>query len=64
MFPAESFERVLALWVLPFMFDWSLDPRAQLGLLCLFTAFAFWNNDLLFFVFFIMGICTCISRER
>jgi hypothetical protein len=45
------------------MFDWSLDPRAQLGLLCLFTAFAFWNNDLLFFVFFVMGICTCISRK-
>lgn len=30
--------------------DYSLDPRSMLALLCLFTAFAFWNNDMLFFL--------------
>ncbi len=40
------------------MFDWSLDPRSQLALLCLLTAFFFWNNDALFFLFAIMALCT------
>lgn len=40
------------------MFDWSLDPRSQLALLCLATAFAFWNNDWLFFTFALMAVCT------
>lgn len=40
------------------MFDWSLGPRSQLALLCLATAFTFWNNDLLFFTFVIMAVCT------
>lgn len=40
------------------MFDWSLDPRSQLALLCLVTAFVFWNNDVLFFLFAMMAICT------
>jgi hypothetical protein len=48
---------------LPFMFDWSVDPRAQLGILCLLTAITFWNSDLLFLLFFVLGICTCISRQ-
>ena len=44
------------------MFDWSLDPRSMLALLCIFTAFVFWNNDLLFFTFAIMAICTRLVR--
>jgi hypothetical protein len=40
------------------MFDWSIDPRSQLALLCVVTAFVFWNNDLLFFTFCILGLCT------
>ena len=40
------------------MFDWSLDPQSQLALLCLATAFVFWNNDLLFFLFATMAVCT------
>jgi hypothetical protein len=43
------------------MFDWSLDPRSMLALLCLFTAFAFWNNDLLFFTFLFMAFCTRVG---
>jgi len=38
------------------MFDWSIDPRSQLAILCLVTAFVFWNNDLLFFMFCIMAV--------
>lgn len=41
------------------MFDWSLDPRSQLALLCLVTAFFFWNNDSMFFLF---GALAAISR--
>lgn len=48
---------------LPFMFDWSLDPRSQVALLCLFTAFAFWNNDALFFLFAMMAVCTQVARR-
>jgi energy-coupling factor transporter transmembrane protein EcfT len=40
------------------MFDWSLDPRSKLALLCLVTAFVFWNNDPLFFLFATMALCT------
>lgn len=40
------------------MFDWSLDPRSKLALLCLATAFAFWNNDVLFFLFASLAVCT------
>lgn len=40
------------------MFDWSLDPKSQLALLCLVTAFVFWNNDLLFFTFSTMAFFT------
>lgn len=35
-----------------------LDPRSQLALMCLITAFVFWNNDLLFFTFSLMAFCT------
>jgi hypothetical protein len=45
------------------MFDWSLDPKAQLGFLCVLTALVFWNNDPLFYLFSLMAICTRISRE-
>ncbi len=45
------------------MFDWSLDPRSQIALLCLFTAFVFWNNDTLFFLFAIMAVCTKAGRQ-
>ena len=44
------------------MFDWSLDPRSQLALLCLATAFVFWNNDPLFFTFTIMAFVTRLSH--
>lgn len=40
------------------MFDWSLDPRSQLALLCLLTAIVFWNNDILFFLFATLALCT------
>jgi hypothetical protein len=39
------------------MFDWS-EPRSQLAMLCLLTAFVFWNNDVLFFVFAILAAFT------
>lgn len=44
------------------MFDWPLDPRSMLALLCLFTAIAYWNNDLLFFTFAVMAVCTRLGR--
>ena len=44
------------------MFDWSLDPRSQLALLCLITAFVFWNNDALFFTFCTLAFCTRVSN--
>jgi hypothetical protein len=44
------------------MFDWSLDPRSTLALLCLLTAFVYWSNDLLFFTFALMAICTRIRQ--
>ena len=40
------------------MFDWSLEPRSQLAMLCLLTAFVFWNNDVLFFAFAILAAFT------
>jgi hypothetical protein len=39
------------------MFDLA-DPKSQLALLCLLTAFVFWEKDLLFFMFAIMAVCT------
>lgn len=45
------------------MFDWSLDPRSQLALLCLAAALAFWNNDLLFFTFALMAVCSGIAAR-
>lgn len=45
------------------MFDWSLDPKSQLALLCLATAFVFWNNDLLFFLFAALAVCTRLASE-
>ena len=44
------------------MFDWSLVPRSQLALLCLATAFVFWNNDVLFFLFATLAVCTRIAN--
>ena len=44
------------------MFDWSLDPRSQLAFLCLFTAFVFFNNDPLFFLFSTMAVFSKISH--
>jgi len=44
------------------MFDGFLDVRSQVAFLCLFTAFAFWNNDPLFFVFAAMAACTKLAR--
>jgi hypothetical protein len=43
------------------MFDWSLDPRSKLALLCLLSAFVFWSNDMLFFTFCTMAFCTRVS---
>jgi hypothetical protein len=40
------------------MFDWSLDPRSRLAMVCLVTAFFYWNNDLLFFTFAILAVCS------
>ena len=45
------------------MFGWSLDPRSQLALLCLLTAFVFWNNDVLFFLFATLAVCTRVLSE-
>ena len=45
------------------MFDWSLDPRSVLTLLCLFTAFVFWKDDLLFFTFAFMAVCTRLGGQ-
>jgi hypothetical protein len=45
------------------MFDLPLDPRSQIALLCLATAIVFWNNDLLFFLFATMAVCTRIGSE-
>jgi hypothetical protein len=45
------------------MFDWSLDPRSQLALLCLLTAFFFWNNDVLFFLFATLAVCTRVFSQ-
>jgi hypothetical protein len=45
------------------MFDWSLEPKSQLAMLCLATAFAYWNNDMLFLVFALMALCTRLSRS-
>ncbi|HXR78688.1 MAG TPA: hypothetical protein VN737_22125 [Bryobacteraceae bacterium] len=44
------------------MFEGFLDPRSQLALMCLFTAFVFWNNDSLFFVFASMAACTKLTE--
>ncbi|HXE14882.1 MAG TPA: hypothetical protein VN633_22340 [Bryobacteraceae bacterium] len=44
------------------MFDRFLDPRSQVALMCLFTAFAFWNNDPLFFIFAAMAACTKLAE--
>jgi hypothetical protein len=56
------FARNEALWNILLMFDWSLDPKSQLAFLCLLTAFVFWNNDALFFMFSSMAICSRISH--
>jgi hypothetical protein len=40
------------------MFDSFLDPRSQLAIMCLLTAFVYWNNDLLFLTFSVMAFCT------
>ncbi len=45
------------------MFNWSLDPRSQLALLCLLTAFVFWSNDPLFFLFATLAVCTRVLSE-
>jgi hypothetical protein len=45
------------------MFDWSLDPRSQLALLCLVTAFFFWDTDILFFLFATLAVCTRVFGE-
>jgi hypothetical protein len=38
------------------VFDWSLDPKSQLSMLCLLSAFVCWNNDPLFFLFSTMAV--------
>ncbi len=45
------------------MFDWSLDPRSRVAALCIFTAFALWNNDVLFVLFLLMAVCTTTGTE-
>lgn len=44
------------------MFDWSLEPRSQLAMLCLLTAFVFWNHDALFFAFATMAAVTRLAE--
>jgi hypothetical protein len=44
------------------MFDWSLEPRSQLAMLCLLTAFVFWNNDAMFFAFAILAAFTRLAE--
>ena len=43
--------------------DYSLDPTSVLALLCLVTAFGFWDNDLLFFMFATMAMLTRVMRS-
>jgi hypothetical protein len=43
------------------MFNRWLDPRSQLALMCLMTAFVYWNNDLLFCTFSVMAFCTRVG---
>ncbi len=38
------------------VFDWSLDPKSQLAMLCLLSAFVCWNNNTLFFLFSVMAV--------
>jgi hypothetical protein len=38
------------------VFDWSLDPKSQLAMLCLLSAFVCWNNNTLFFLFSAMAV--------
>ncbi len=38
--------------------DYSMDPRSWLALLCLFTAFIYWNNDAVFYLFSALAACT------
>ena len=44
------------------MFDSSLHPRTQLAILCLLSAFVFWNNDGLFFSFATMAAVTRLAE--
>jgi hypothetical protein len=46
------------------MFDWSLDPRSQLAVLCFVTALYFWNNDMLFFLFATLAIFSRVYRQE
>ena len=43
------------------MFSRWLDPRSQLAIMCLITAFVYWNNDLLFLTFSVMAFCTRVG---
>lgn len=45
------------------MFDWSLDPRSRVAALCIFTALALWNNDVLFMLFLLMAVFTKMSEQ-
>lgn len=46
---------------IPEMFDGYLEPRTRLAMLCLLTAFVFWNHDALFFVFASMAAATRLA---
>jgi hypothetical protein len=43
------------------MFNSVLDPRSQLAIMCLVTAFVYWNNDLLSVTFSVMAFCTRVG---
>ncbi len=54
---SETFSATIERFV---MFDWLLDPRSTLALLCLATAFVYWSNDVLFFTFALLAVFTRI----
>ena len=38
-----------------------VDPRSQLALMCLMTAFFYWNNDPVFYLFTVMAFWTRVE---
>jgi hypothetical protein len=56
IFRANNCEETPILGTIENVFDWSLDPKSQLAMLCLLSAFVCWNNNTLFFLFSAMAL--------